>query len=567
MIDRSVDSTMGSSKSSSRCSSEEQWDDWNDTIETFFMKSPKTNTNVLSQEVNDDTALRSSLRIISTRLHRLLLRSAWSQSTCSCEDTVSANDEVAVAALETNTHLAATQEPFNEALLGRCVRTGKNLFRWYIQIYLERHVHPLDDNPLYALQTTTLLELILTVLKWTVNSTEDGSDDKNMARYCSLYLFYGTYSPFPGDTITTQGMNYLLTDLDFPTVALDILTRVDSVALGLSLIRNLHNMVVTLPDAGRIVLGSQLDFVPSTGRLFPSWTPRECSLMTFSSICIDLMRWVLTAPPSEPAFPGEDLEDIRSEFLVEILRVLYALRIGAQLKAPCTESTAINKDEDGNSTLADVVIRIFQLSPLSSSSSTSSSATTTEMGKRIAQCQLSTVSLLMDSNPSFGRILMETDTAHSLLHILKVQVDDVVDNNRVDSTATAAMVPILAVLNKFATGDTEFRGRVKSFVFPADEETTFEKKVREQVESKRRSGGNDGGYRSANMSPLHAPRDTLRGKLVALLAWPESYIKRCTAEMLWTLCNGDATEYVHRVGFGSALPLLNAKGLATIPVS
>jgi hypothetical protein len=67
------------------------------------------------------------------------------------------------------------------------------------------------------------------------------------------------------------------------------------------------------------------------------------------------------------------------------------------------------------------------------------------------------------------------------------------------------------------------------------------------------------------MGPLDAPKDTLRGKLVMLLSWAESYIKRCTAEFLWALCNSSANEYVHRVGMGNALPLLNAKGLASIP--
>ena len=68
------------------------------------------------------------------------------------------------------------------------------------------------------------------------------------------------------------------------------------------------------------------------------------------------------------------------------------------------------------------------------------------------------------------------------------------------------------------------------------------------------------------MSPLDAPKDTLRGKLVVLLSWAESYIKRCTAELLWTLCNSNGIEYVHRVGLGNALPLLNAKGLANYSI-
>ena len=134
------------------------------------------------------------------------------------------------------------------------------------------------------------------------------------------------------------------------------------------------------------------------------------------------------------------------------------------------------------------------------------------------------------------------------------QVNEVIGNTMVDHSATAALVPILVVLNKYSIGDNaKVKKQVKEYVFPPVAEDEFQKKVSELATSK------------SNMAPLDAPKDTLRGKLCLLLSWPESYVKRCAAEFLWTLCNEDATEYVHRVGMGNALPLLNAKGLASIP--
>jgi hypothetical protein len=148
---------------------------------------------------------------------------------------------------------------------------------------------------------------------------------------------------------------------------------------------------------------------------------------------------------------------------------------------------------------------------------------------------------------------LEKQSLHYLLQILTLQVNDVVDNTRVDGSATAALVPILAVLNEYALRNLEVKNQIKKYVFLPDAEEQFQKKIQELQTSK------------SNMGPLDAPNDTLRGKLVILLSWAESHIKRFAAELLWTLCNSDATQYVHRVGMGNALPLLNAKGLASIP--
>jgi hypothetical protein len=385
------------------------------------------------------------------------------------------------------------------------------------------------------------LEVLLNILKWTV---EKETTDFEWARNCSLYLFYATYSPFPGDETTQKGMNHLIKELSFPETAVDILCRIDSVALALSLIRNLHNMAVSFQGAAKSILDIRIQLNPSSSTA-PWLSRNDEPLITFVSICTSIASWSLVE--AQPDFPGGDPDDKRSELMVEILNAFYALRVGLQLKE--SNSTS-NSSVQGNLALADLVIRILKLSRPSDSLTATVSDT---IEKRIKQCKLATVSLLMDSDPSFGKQILQSHSINNLLEILTNQVNDVVDNTKVDGSAVASLVPILALLNKYSMGNSDFRQQVRNSVFPPDLEEQFQEKVK-------------GITTSSNMSPLDAPKDTLRGKLVTLLSWAESYIKRCAAELLWTICNSDATEYVHRVGLGNALPLLNAKGLASMPV-
>jgi hypothetical protein len=398
-----------------------------------------------------------------------------------------------------------------------------------------------SQHPVQILQSPHTLSLVFQVMQYCIQRNQDSEN----ACYASLHLFYATYSPVPNDKITQEGMLYLIEQLSFPTIALEILCKIDSVALALSLIRNLHNMVVSLQGAAKIILNARVD--PSLDKVTAPWiahqtrSPPSSATMCLISICTSMAFWCVAL--STPEFPGYNTEDKRSELVVEILNCFYALQIGKQLNAASVENG--NNPPD----LVKVVLTILQLSPPSNHAAAKDDVVCTHF----KQCKLAVVSLLMDSDASFGHIILEKQSLHYLLQILTLQVNDVVDNTRVDGSATAALVPILAVLNKYALRNLEVKNQIKKCVFPPDTEEQFQKKIQELQTSK------------SNMGPLDAPNDTLRGRLVILLSWAESHIKRFAAELLWTLCNSDATQYVHRVGMGNALPLLNAKGLASIP--
>mmetsp|Transcript_31111 Transcript_31111/g.47649 ORF Transcript_31111/g.47649 Transcript_31111/m.47649 type:complete len:127 (+) Transcript_31111:2-382(+) len=122
-------------------------------------------------------------------------------------------------------------------------------------------------------------------------------------------------------------------------------------------------------------------------------------------------------------------------------------------------------------------------------------------------------------------------------------------------------MPILVVLKKFASTNSKILKSVKEFIFPLDAETdTFQPKAKAEM-------GKCGhqGLGAKNMAPLDAPKGSLRWKLIRLMTWTESYTKRATGELLWTLCGNDPREFVLRTGFGNALPLLSLKGHIQLP--
>jgi hypothetical protein len=174
--------------------------------------------------------------------------------------------------------------------------------------------------------------------------------------------------------------------------------------------------------------------------------------------------------------------------------------------------------------------------------------------ERAYRCKLAAISLLMDAPTEYGEQLVQQKGVLPLLSVLESQVTQVVELSEADSAAAAAVVPILTVLNKFCTHNEAFRKKTKNYIFPPEAEERFSLLAAEaEMHSKK------------NMYPLDCPDYTLRWKLVKLMTWPESHIKRTAGELLWTVCDRKEKEFIWRTGFGNALPLLSAKGLFELP--
>lgn len=484
-----------------RLDNKERRDEWNDDIEQFFSSSRHSIPVV--KKVDDD-AVKSSL-------------------------------EAAVLKLQSELVPFSECEECNTKELSASVRTGKNLLRWFIQIYLDRKQGCRTSNnecTIDLLRSLDVLKNVVDILKWSIETKQD----IQLAIDSSQFIFYASYNQFGGDKIASAGMNYLLKT--FPQLILETVMETDSVHLSLSLVRNLHSMVVQYPGASDVILDTQMQWNPSTATISAPWAPKEGgpSIMNISLLCLNLIIWSLEVP----SFPGKILEDKRGDIVVEILNLFYALRKGQELKAG-------NCDD----VLANITVSLLTLKVPTEESSTDDDI----FKKRIEQCKSSTVSLLMDSGESFGQYLLEVGSLECLLQILERQVNDVVDNTRIDSAATAAIVPILVVMNRYSMANADVLQKVKSFVFPNEIENIFKQAMKENRKTKMK------------MSPLlDAPKETLRGKFIILLSWVDGYIKRCSAELMWTLCGSDSFEYTCRVGLGNALPMLNARGLSPLSI-
>lgn len=486
---------------------------WNNEIEDFLAAPPSPQS---SEETKEDCSV-DQVSSLATIIHDEIVGAVSLK--------LGQEDEVDLVKLKEAYVSDAPQEILPQ--IDDAIRTGKNFLRWYIQLYLAKKGQ-IFPSAVEKLQVPELLGVLSAILE--VHTVGKGAVGLNFARNVSLFLFYATYISFPGDESTAKALKYLAFDLKFTQLSLSILSRPCSAALALSIVRNVHNGIATLQGASRIAMQAEIDYEQTpviVGENYP-WTTTCRPKNNFQSICFDMLSWSMS---SHPQFPG-DLEDKRSDLVTEILGALYALRAGKLLGT-----------EAGNEDLTNAVVSIL--------------GSDHKEDKRVLQCRLSAVSLLMDSDTKFGEDLLKNDGLDALLRLLESQVLDVITRTRVDNSATADLVPILVVLNKYAAGNSEVLSKVKCCIFPPEAEETFKKKAQEQLES----------VETKNMSPLDAPEGTLRGRLVKLLTWPEGHIKRCTGELFWTVCSSNPTEFVHRVGFGNALPLLSVKGFAKMPVS
>lgn len=401
------------------------------------------------------------------------------------------------------------------------VRASKNLLRWYIQICLERS-GPHIPSPVRSLKLHSMIELLVCILESEEANTDNGQQDR--ARDIALYLFYATYIAFPEDEGSQQALRHLIINLSFTKTVLHMLTKPCTAALMLSLVRNLHTAMVSLQGAANVVMNTRINWTGSSSDA-ASWAPKNGRDITFTSMCIDLMVWALD---SEPSFPGDE-DDRRAELVTEILDAFYALRMGQAINATSS-----------NQPLLRAVLDIIRHAG---------------DDDRITQCKRSAVSLLMDSDRNLGTVLLKNGAFEPLLNHFETQVSNTIKKTRVGDSAAAALVPTLVALNRFASANAEICRATKLFIFPEEAEEAFQEKVKEHKRTTNKR----------NMSPLDAPRGTLRWNLASLMTWPEGHIKRCTGELLWTVCSSNAAEFVHRIGFGNGMPLLCSKGIVQMP--
>jgi hypothetical protein len=490
---------------------------WNDEIEAFLSAPPATQTGKPNEEAKNECS-NETLTKVSAKLHYGVLASIHPMiGEVDEEITEERGEELTRSALN---HFQQSPDDAIKEKLAAHVRATKNLLRWYIQIFLEKEGRLLTPIT-QRLQSDAMLELFVLLLEQNCSDTDD-SYQRDLARNCSLFLFYATYGSFPVDETAQKSLNHLVVNLGFPEIALRSLLKPCTTALALSLVRNIHSQLASLQGGKKIIAATSLDWDASTSG-GAQWAPRDAGKVTFNSVFGEIIRWSFS---SDPPFPGPE-DDKRGELLSEILGCFYALHIGKDLHL-----------------IPEFLNRVLDILRFPNNKE-----------KRAYQCKLSTVSLMMDSDPSLSQYFVDNGAVSSLLEILDIQVTEVVEDTRVDG-AVAALVPILAVLNKFCMVNSVLRKQVKDFVFPPEAEEEFQKKA----QARRASAGS-----TKNMSPIDAPNGSLRWKMTRLMTWTESHVKRCTSELMWTICSSDAQEFTLRTGLGNAIPMLSLKGFMQMP--
>jgi len=182
--------------------------------------------------------------------------------------------------------------------------------------------------------------------------------------------------------------------------------------------------------------------------------------------------------------------------------------------------------------------------------------------ERCYQCKLAVVNLLLDAPKGYSRYLVENGAVPHLVDVLSYQTSlVVVERTGSSANDAAAVVPVLLALLRIVKADEEALEIVRREVFPPDSESAF----RELADAEILMGNGEGRVRAKNMAPLDAPRGTLRWRLVKLMTWLESNVKRASCELLYALCGEDGTEFVLRTGFGNAVHFLGVRGAVSLP--
>lgn len=397
------------------------------------------------------------------------------------------------------------------------LRACKNILRWYLQFFLPAK-GPVLPLPLRRLQSHAMIELYLLIIERTAGEP-DNEVRQQVARQACLSLFYSTYSPSGNDEQIQRAQSHLVENLAFLDIVLSLLQTNNTPVVLVALVRIVHNLVASLPGTVERVEETRVTCTESSAPWTSSLDGSEVDLRI---LLTSILMWSLQATP---AFPG-DATDRRADLVLEILRVLYVLRAGRYLM----------DENDSTSKLVSYFLKLPN----------------TE--ERAYRCKLAAISLLMDAPAEYSEVLVDQKGVLPLLSVLDSQVTQVVEFAEAGSAGAAAVVPILSVLNKFSTHNATFRDKVKKCIFPPDAEEHFTSLVADTDAQK-----------GKNMKPLDAPQSTLRWKLIKLMTWPESHIKRTVGELLWTLCDKNEKEFIYRVGFGNAVPILSNKGLVELP--
>jgi hypothetical protein len=427
------------------------------------------------------------------------------------------------------------------------LRTTKNCWRCYIQLYLpskRKYGNATDVQQKLSQQdletswrSKPFLEMLLNVLEAlslaSLCNNQHQIDNLRNGSQCAAQLFFYVTYPMPANTLSLRdSYHYMVTECNLMERFLSIIIeRSATMQLQLSIIRNVHNALASFPQQSTKAVKTAIVDVSIRSTTYQEWIKDE-RRVTYNSFLRDLVLYVLSVDDKvnhKVGLPDESYDgtaNLRAELMVEILRCCYALRIGLEY------------DDEQNWSF--VIGKVLQL----------------DSAKNVHNfdCKLAVTCILMES-PMFRKVLSSNSVA-SLMDVLNQQAGIVIQENYIDDRAAAALNPILAVMYKLCVESPDnFAATIRENVFPKKSSDFEGERICEQQDFPK------------NMSPIDAPEGTLRWRLIKLLTWPNSFVKRLTGELLFVLCHSKQQEFIRRVGIGNAVTLLSLKGLIDLPPS
>lgn len=512
-------------------------------------------TSFADQHLSDDETADEHARMAAAALTKLpwFNRAATNSSAQQSSNSNSSSSEI-------------EQETKQLNLLCELLRAAQNIIGWRSQVFLPHFELVLSQPQRIPNSTNTsnsklppvattirlctngMLEFYLTLLQTTRT---------DVARFASLSLFRATFDFNKGNSespVVQLAQSYLVHTLNGASVLMNLLLQPRPVDLVLSLIKHVHNLVLSVKASSKLMDQALLSVDSKSTPLWFLQTTRTSTgvfegednndtttiatttLNTRHSMTLTfLLVNIATSYLNQSQFPGERA-DRRSEVVLEIMFVLFAIR-AAVVEIPSSKNE--------NNSLEELTLHILRLN---------------NNDDRSYQCKLATIQLLMNAPRAFSDYLVAQDCIEPLLEILDKQISDVGDRT---GSGPTLLVPILFILNKLSAVNATALKIVKEHVFPpgATEQAFQDKAVAETaIHSKK-------GLGARNMSPLDAPGGSLRWKLTRLMTSTESYSKRAAGELMWTLCACNAREYILRTGFGNAYPILGLKGYVQLPTN
>jgi len=427
-------------------------------------------------------------------------------------------------------------------LVSELLRGCKNLIRWF-RIILSNSRVKNETVAVDRLCSIGMIRLCVALLEIYSETEKEDNESRSsrvhetVLRSASTTLFHSTFGPAVQQSkAVRKGLAYLVENDDFNWISImvKLLVGSHSVPVMLSIVRNLHNLVGSIPGITNKI-NDELDAVIDQNCERDGEPSMKGNVL---SALVPLLAWTLN---SKPTFPGNDSSDLRSELAIEILRVLFAIRgNGATISKQLEES-----NPELMTQLGILLVDILHL-PNSNT--------------RAYETKLAVLGLLMDPPPSFCQFLVVNKAIDPLFTILWLQLNDilVVHGARVCDKSATCILPVLVVLNKLSQFHPTIKKDCKNFIFPPETDSDVTVAL----------GQNDlisGNVPSKNIKPINAPPGTIRFKLIRLMTFVDSNVKRCASELLWTLCDGNPKEFVTRTGFGNAVHMLGIKGIVQIP--